>query len=750
MSSKPMSGLLPHFQRLLSGDGPRLEDRELLERFLADHDPAAFETLVRRHGPMVLAVCRWLLADPNDAEDAFQATFLVLVRRAGSIGRRELLANWLYGVAYRTALKARTRNACRASRERPLIDTPAASDVAELVWRELRPLLDEELHRLPEKYRAPVVLCFLEGVSKREAARRLGWPEGTLSTRLQRARELLRARLTRRGLTLSAGALAVVLADGTAPAAVPLSLTAAVLETARLVAAGERAAIPASVTFLANDALRGSGGGRAALAGTLAVLALAAAGVIGANRLPHVPAAAVRPDGWVAFQQADEPVSEAVEHRALRLDRNVKQVVWSPDGKLMASKAIRYQRRAGTDSYNEFYTIKVWDAATGDEVVSLGELKARDLVDFGFSPDGATLALSFGASTAESGNSIELLNPRTGKRKRIIQTEDTRAMPWFAFSPDGKVLAVVYGGLAEDNPAEGLVRLYDAANGEVLQTLRHRGRSLARGLRFSPDGRQLAVWFANSADLLSLWNVATGKEVRAFVTNPTSNPAQVAFSRDGKLLADARVDGRILIWDVAGGKPQLTLRAAGAERFGAIAFSRDNRFLAVSGSATREGKPTEETRLWEVNTGKPVASWSETSPSSLFFPPDGKTLVVLAEDGVVRRLDLPGVTAAPEAATPEDFGYNTLIGDLLKAKKTDDQAVEALYLATLGRFPLEGERKLISTHLASKKDRREALLDAAWALVNSKEYRSRLETLNRYDPQKPLRKQETPDDADKK
>jgi RNA polymerase sigma factor (sigma-70 family) len=180
---------------LLPSGGP--SDGQLLECFLTRREEAAFAALVRRHGPMVLGVCRRVLRHEQDAEDAFQATFLVLARKAGSLARGDLLGNWLYGVAYRTALKARTAAARRRSRETPLIDLPRAEDADGGDWRELVPLLDCELNRLPDRYRSPVVLCELEGKSRKEAARLLGLAEGTLSSRLARARTLLARRLAR-------------------------------------------------------------------------------------------------------------------------------------------------------------------------------------------------------------------------------------------------------------------------------------------------------------------------------------------------------------------------------------------------------------------------------------------------------------------------------------------------------------------------------------------------------------------------
>jgi RNA polymerase sigma factor (sigma-70 family) len=170
---------------------------------------------------MVLGVCRRVLRDAADADDAFQATFLVLVRKAGSLRAPDRLAGWLYQVAYRTARKARALRLARARREGELFDVPAGEPPAEVVWRELRPIFDAELDRLPDRLRQPAVLCLLEGRSKADAARTLGWPEGTLSCRLQRARERLRARLAARGLTLSTGALAAALFEGAGAAAVP-------------------------------------------------------------------------------------------------------------------------------------------------------------------------------------------------------------------------------------------------------------------------------------------------------------------------------------------------------------------------------------------------------------------------------------------------------------------------------------------------------------------------------------------------
>jgi RNA polymerase sigma factor (sigma-70 family) len=231
-----------------------LTDGQLLDGYLANRDEAAFQALLERHGPMVLGVCRRVLNDRHDAEDAFQATFLVLVKKAATIRPRERVGHWLYGVAYRTALEARALAGRRRSKERKM-SRPEA--IAEDLWQDVRPVLDQELNGLPEKYRVPLVLCDLEGKSRKEAARQLGWPEGTVAGRLARARSLLARRLKRHGIVLSAAALAGLL-PGSA-SAVPTALTTATTRTATLIAAGQAAApgvVPTKVAALTEGVMK--------------------------------------------------------------------------------------------------------------------------------------------------------------------------------------------------------------------------------------------------------------------------------------------------------------------------------------------------------------------------------------------------------------------------------------------------------------------------------------------------------------
>jgi enediyne biosynthesis protein E4 len=242
MNRGTLTDLVRHLQRVTRHpSAPDLTDGELLERFRAHREEAAFAVLLQRHGPMVLGVCRRVLGNADLAEDAFQATFLVLVRKALSIRKRQSVASWLYGVARRTSLKARTQEMRHRSEELPPADVPASAP-DDVTLRELRAILDEELARLPEKYRVPVVLCYLEGKSHEQAARELGWPRTSLSTRLGRARTLLQRRLTRRGLALSLGLLGALLGAEASAASVSARLLIAATRAAVLVAAGKAAA----------------------------------------------------------------------------------------------------------------------------------------------------------------------------------------------------------------------------------------------------------------------------------------------------------------------------------------------------------------------------------------------------------------------------------------------------------------------------------------------------------------------------
>ncbi len=256
MADRQFGSLVHHLRKALARQGSGgMDDAQLLELFVQRRDQAAFEVLVWRHGTMVLNVCRRVLRDAQEAEDAFQATFLILARKAATIGKGDSVPGWLYRVAYRVALRSQAQAARRCGCG-PLPDEVPAAAADDLIWRDLRPVLDEEVNRLPEKYRVPFVLCYLEGHTNEEAARQLGCPRGTILSRLARGRERLQARLTRRGISLAVGGLATALA-AEAEAVAPAGLVRATVGGAQAFVAGKAAGVvPAHILALTEGVLQ--------------------------------------------------------------------------------------------------------------------------------------------------------------------------------------------------------------------------------------------------------------------------------------------------------------------------------------------------------------------------------------------------------------------------------------------------------------------------------------------------------------
>jgi RNA polymerase sigma factor (sigma-70 family) len=297
-----MNDVIGHLRRAaMHGEGGRLSDSQLLEGFITRRDEASFAALVRRHGPMVLGVCRRVLGNHHDAEDALQATFLVLARKAVSLRSRERVGNWLHGVAYRTALRAKAMTARRRAHEQRAKELARPEVQLDDGWQEMLPLLDQELDRLPERYRVAVVLCDLEGVTRREAARRLSLPEGRLSSQLTRGRKLLARRLARYGLAPAVAA----------PACVTSTLAASMARAAVRVAGGQSLAVgtvPARVVALTEGVVKTMFLSKLKALVAVTFVMLISAGMVG---LSYRPAAA---------EPGDAPRALADELEALRLE----------------------------------------------------------------------------------------------------------------------------------------------------------------------------------------------------------------------------------------------------------------------------------------------------------------------------------------------------------------------------------------------------------------------------------------------
>jgi RNA polymerase sigma factor (sigma-70 family) len=307
-----LTGLIRHLHAAPAVVPP--PDREALAAFVARRDEAAFAAIVGRHGPMVLNVCRRVLGHQHDAEDAFQATFLVLARKAASVGRAESLASWLHGVAVRTALRARRDAGRRRAREQQVQPVPEADPAEALAWRDVQTLLESEIRRLPERYRAAFVLCHLEGRGRAEAAAELGLSENTLSSRLARARDRLRDRLARRGVQLSAVLAAVALSgDGVTSAVSPAFLLTTIRAGVQFAARQPVAGVAGPVLQLTRGALSSMtvarlqwAAGVFAVGGVLAVGTwVAGQGPGGPTRGPSTPPVAQKADDAPAGKLPD-------------------------------------------------------------------------------------------------------------------------------------------------------------------------------------------------------------------------------------------------------------------------------------------------------------------------------------------------------------------------------------------------------------------------------------------------------------
>ncbi|MFO0845633.1 MAG: sigma-70 family RNA polymerase sigma factor [Gemmataceae bacterium] len=491
-------------------------DDVLLQRVAERGDPDAFEALVCRHGGLVVGVCRRQLRDPHDVEDAFQATFLVLLRKASSVRRGDRLAGWLFGVAYRVARQLRQRR--RETAPLPeLADRDAGCDAER---HDLRRVLDEEVQRLPEKYRVPVLMCHLQGTTQEQAARQLGWPPGTVATRVRRGLEQLRDRLVRRGIEVTTPGLVAALTPPASEGALPAALISA---TVCLTDGAEHGL--AAVASLAGQAARPGLSTRVVLGLTVVIAAtafgaglLAARAWTGRARGNPGPVAFAEPAVWRQMSQLEDPLFRGCV---------VEVIVFNVDGSLALARNAPVLRLGNPENIGmEFLHLAVqqYNALRNEawEIPAHGD-PSVPVAAIAFSPDGLKGAIS------REGITLWALSPLSCERSIPAPTGPARHL---AFSPDGQVLAAVHGN--------GRTALYDPRSGVERLSLAGQAPG-CRALAFSrSDGGLVTL---GEAGEVQRWEVPTGA-LRSAKALPVDRAGQVALFPEGRWWCGTSSTGR--------------------------------------------------------------------------------------------------------------------------------------------------------------------------------------------------------------
>ena len=632
MSIRSIDALQRHLRRLGEQAVPT-EDAILLDRFVAANDREAFAQLIARHGPMVLGTARRLVGNRDDADDVFQAVFLSLARLAKTIRRGRALPAWLHRTTCRVAAKLRARRPVQSAL--PAERCEHVDPSAGLVWREVCQALDEELQRLPERLRAPLLLCYLSGLTRDEAARQLGWSLGTLKRRLEQGRNILRIRLERRGIAAVGLALTVL-----TPEALRAAVSTALVESSLNLIFATGIALPATITALAvSSAGTMKGVVMKCLLALLATIALGV-GIYAATGRADPPEQAATPaevrpakDGVEAAAPEDPlPKGSTLRFGTDRFRHGipVSTMAISADGKLAV--AVNGNHILGA--------MRVFDLVSGRALYTLGGSEGTAIDAAAISPDGRTLITrqNFSLRIRDAATGQELRKIDLPRANRYSRTE------WIAFTPDGKAIAATSQG--------DVVYLIDVASGTTIRDFSNANPESSLGpdwasvlgIAFAPDGKRMASGgFVNDKGnyFARLWDVQTGKELRRFMHGKTSyGIPSLAFSPDAKMLATRAHDGRLRLFDVETGKLERTFPPdGGGRRLGTVAFSQDGKTVAAGGDALR---------LYDVATGEERLRIDRKQATGLTFTDGGKTLTG-AVMGAIYRWD----TATGKVMTPE-------------------------------------------------------------------------------------------------
>ncbi len=630
-----LAQVLWHVQRWhpCGGDAP---DRLLLERFVRQRDEAAFAALVARYSAMVLRQCRRVLGDAHAAEDAFQAVFVILARKAGSIRQPEALPGWLHGVARRVALKARTRTTARPPAEAlpgDALPDPRPDPLTQLSARELLDILDEEVQRLPSNQRSPVLLCCLQGRTQEEAARILDCSPGAIKGRLERGRRSLQQRLKRRGIALSAALAVAGISNTAAPAMLQRSAAQAALGKA-----GD------SAVALAESVLNGMHVSKlTGVAGLLVMLALAAPGAIAWNLrssaeqapeekvpiAPSIPREKETRQPNVRTDLHGDPLPDGVIARlgTLRLRANGAMLAFPPGGTTIVS-VLRGRQ------------VTFWDADTG-KPRGRRELPVQPVYVIFLSSDGRLLAVKEPALDSP----IDIWDITSGKRVRRLQPPQGQGFYRAAISPNDKTLAVT-----EYGPMQGVIRIWDVASGEQ-RVLKGPG-GMFDSLAFSPDGKLLA---ASNSHCVVCWNVARGEQLWRL---GGAHERALSFTPDGRtvIASPGNRERSWHAWDAATGKPAEGLKLPEGYNYAHLAVAPDGRTLVFAQHRGVAGADY-RVRLWDLRTGRllqTLPTQGQIGP----FAPDGKSF--LTNDGALQRWEL--ATGRPMLPDTDALGHRGEVG----------------------------------------------------------------------------------------
>jgi RNA polymerase sigma factor (sigma-70 family) len=672
------NAVLEHVRHLVHAEVTRdLSDGQLLHLYSSQRNHEAFTVLLRRHERLVWNVCRRALRHHQDAEDVFQATFVVLARKAASICKQDSLASWLHGVAYRTALRARRDAARRQARDRQaraMAHDAHDQPVSEQAWNDLQAALTAEVERLPAKYKAPFVLCHLEGKSMAEAAQQLGWKVGTVSGRLTQARKLLEKGLARQGVALATVLTAAAISQSTVSAAVPAPVAEASAKAAMLIAAGQgpAGAISAKAAALAQGVHNALLAAKVRF-GVVVVLALGAA-LLGGGMLAGLMggqgsgdpdrAQAAAPQAAPQLTPAEDAVPEAAEGAD-----EVKPAAGteSPDGrspKLASARigtasfrfpgqgmiaALPDGRRALVFQPNENKPAQLVDLTTGNTIRAYHGLPPSN------GARGLALVAEDRAVYCDNSDNLCVFDMNTGKIVQRCEAvmKGIGCASLIAISEDGRRVAVASGRQAGGKHA-GQVLVYDVTAAKVVADVRFDGFDV-RGAALSADGKRFAVLGvgvdpqgkeAKRVDLIQVRDVESGTSVARMDRSVEGYAIPARFSPDGKYLAVAMWPG-VEVWDIATGRSVWKER----QNITALRFAPDSgRLYAV----TIFG----EIRSWDAATGKPASSRTLARAADygsgpiidMVFTPDSRLLGLSWRGVVLSTWDLK----AGKLLTPND------------------------------------------------------------------------------------------------